>query len=342
MPIDPPSLPSTAIGESTYADDASLAIQTIAAEQAISGLQTLGNSAQLLENLASRQQAAIDISSQIVEGRGRVQQAELSEARSVRDQVAAAVGNDEEPANAQQLESFLSSRGLPSDLGSTRGRQAAQDALNNYVGRVEDNFDAVDNPGVRGRIAADSDLQLAVDRSNEYLSAPADRTSPAGLADTQLRLEQRISEIGVQLRSQLQAFTQDAGQAAFLSQANSQLGSQLAGAVVQSQAVATVRADAAAREINDRTVELNQVIRDLDLLLTTDANQIEVNRLATELDRLNTTADRLRDAYLVLAPGATVDSRAAPTGPSRGPDTRQALEQGDAVRPRFRDPSRLV
>ncbi len=349
MPIQPPSMPSVSLRDSTFSDDSALALQAIAAEQSIAGLQKLGSSSEQLLASISRQQATSRTIEQLQEGRNSLQRSELIATQAALSEVSG-IGADP-PSNLAELQTFLADRGLPADLTTETGREQAIAALNGYVDEVRGRFDAVDNPAIRQQISDNSGLQQALRDANSLLGANESFPRPEDLAGLNASLASETARLAQLVRQQVSEVVQGAQQAIVLSTDNAILGSQLVAATSRGQQLAAVRLEAAQRELEQQTYQLNQSVRELASFDTAASGEETSQRLASLVDQVKGSSRKVQAALAILMPDAAIaamQNAAAIDQRIYQPTTSIATNSsGDATQandraPRLLDPSRLV
>lgn len=353
MPITPPSLPSISLRESTFEDDSSLALQAIAAEQAIAGLQKLGSTSEQLQAQLGRQQAAALTIAQLQEARERLQQAELNESQT-NIAFISAIGT-ESPANLAELQEFLAARGLPNDLTTQSGRDEAVAALTGYAADVQAHPDTIDNPAVRQRMSQDPQLQQSLRDANAMLGVSDSYARPSELASLQGALTSEAVRLTQAVRDQVAQLVQGAQQVVVLTTDNATLGSQLVSATARGQQVAAARLEAAQREIETQTLQLNQTVRDLNSIEQSTNDTNLSNKLVALVDQVKGSVQRLQALVAIVQPNVAVaalrsssaiDERAnLPTTPLRDADsnpTETVIRPSTDRPPRLIDPNRLV
>ncbi len=353
MSITPPSLPSISLRESTFDDDSSLALQAIAVEQTIAGLQKLGSASEQLLAQLGRQQAALGTITQLQTARDRLQQAELN-ATQANLAMISNIGT-ELPANVAELQEFLAARGLPSDLATESGRQAAVDALAGYAADVQLHPNTIDNPAVEQQIAQDVELQQSLRDANIMLGANDDYVRPADLASLQATLTSEATRLTQAVRDEVAQLVRGAQQVVVLTTDNATLGSQLVTATTRGQQVASARLEAAQREIDTQTQQLNLTVRDLNNVAQVINDGELATRLASLVDQAKGSIQRLQALVAIIQPDAAVaalrnstaiDQRASvPTTTLFDPTSNQVQNgaaPGAERPPRLIDPNRLV
>lgn len=361
MTINPPSLPNTNISADAFVqDNAALAVGVIAAEQSAASLQTVGNLSSLLSAQLGSSLAALDTASELRSARNDLQEQEASESESIAQSLRGSIESGDAPADADRINGFLSERGLPTisvevdDDGvltdeSIESLEAAAGSLEQYAADTREDLSNASDEAINNRIQNNPELQDAISRAQEGVRSSRDVDS----VESYDNLVQDVYDFAADGRERatqlLDELARAGAQAINASNQTDQATNNVSQVLAQFSAVLNTNLQISEQQLLQDIQALEQSVTALQGELAADLRFDDFERLGTLIDRVNTTADRLRENFTALLstvrpPDQVVSERRAnleslPTFPERDPDRDFSEER--PVRT-VRDPTRFV